>query len=317
MKSFIATPVLQNKSAAWLIAIAVVAALASSFLGYWLGSSNQRPVFTVVGPVDSQSSQLPPVSVIEASVQPEDQANKAANTLAETPTNTPADTEIGAAAASSAVSSAQLSQTVGRLHADILTLRMLYRRLAEDAGIDLTDFELDDARSLPTEVPDAGEELGKLQDEIDQIKESSSALGDWYELRRQERVFELTGPVVMRGDLSSRFGWRKSPFTEELGLHKGVDYSGQVGEPVLALADGVVSFAGVVHAYGNMVELLHADGMKTRYAHNHSNSVSLGQRVEQGQIIAKLGSTGRSTGPHVHVEVHLNGEAVDPMLFIQ
>ena len=121
----------------------------------------------------------------------------------------------------------------------------------------------------------------------------------------------------MHGELSSRFGWRKRPSTGEMKLHRGVDYSGQIGEPVLALADGVVSFEGTVYAYGNMVEILHADGLRTRYAHNDSNTVSVGQRVEQGQIIAKLGSTGRSTGPHVHVEVHLNGEAVDPMLFIQ
>ena len=216
-----------------------------------------------------------------------------------------------------AIPPAQFTQTVGRLHADILTLRMLYRRLAEDAGVDLTDFELNGTHSPPTDVMGDHKALEKLGDELDQIKESSSALGDWYELRSQERVFELTGPVVMFGQMSSKFGWRKRPLSGELKLHKGVDYSGQIGEPILALADGVVSFAGNVHAYGNMVELLHADGFRTRYAHNHSNSVSVGQRVEQGQIIAKLGSTGRSTGPHVHVEVHLNGEAVDPMLFIQ
>jgi len=211
----------------------------------------------------------------------------------------------------------QLAQTVGKLHADILVLRMLYRRLAEDAGLDLTDFMLDDVIGPPTTPSNTSDELGALETQLEEINASSVALENWYQLRFQERSFRLTGPVVLQGQMSSRFGWRQSPSSGETRLHKGVDYSGQRGEPILALADGIVSFSGSVHAYGNMVELVHADGLSTRYAHNESNTVSVGQRVEQGQIIARLGSTGRSTGPHVHLEVHLNGEAVDPMLFIQ
>lgn len=216
------------------------------------------------------------------------------------------------------LSSQQLTHTVGKLHADILVLRMLYRRLAEEAGLDLTDFMLDgEVIAPPTRLDSAEDTLGSLEDHLGHIDESSQALKEWHQLRFQERAFRLTGPVVLHGQMSSRFGWRQSPSTGETRLHKGVDFSAQPGEPILALADGVVSFSGAVHAYGNMVEILHADGLTTRYAHNESNTVSLGQRVEQGQIIARLGSTGRSTGPHVHLEVHLNGEPVDPMLFIQ
>lgn len=298
VNSFIATPVLQNKTHFWLIAAVVAAAVASGMVGFWVGSKSADSQ-----PARSAENLQSPMTIIAANARPADQQTQPAM--------------------SSGVPVTQFTQTVGRLHADILTLRTLYRRLAEDAGNDLTDFELNDALASPTEVTgeasdvDENAVLENLSDELGQIKESSSALGNWYWLRSQERVFELAGPVVMRGEMSSRFGWRKQPVTGEQKLHKGVDYSGQVGEPVLALADGVVSYEGQVHAYGNMVELLHADGLRTRYAHNRSNSVSVGQRVEQGQIIAKLGSTGRSTGPHVHVEVHLNGEAVDPMLFIQ
>lgn len=215
------------------------------------------------------------------------------------------------------ISAQQLAQTLGKLHADILTIRMLYRRLAEDAGLDLTDFMLDDVIAPPTAPSKASDELGALENQLEEINASSMALRDWYHLRFQERSFQLAGPVVLHGQMSSRFGWRQNPSTGKTRMHRGVDYSGQRGEPILALADGVVSFSGSVHAYGNMVELSHADGLTTRYAHNESNTVTVGQRVEQGQIIARLGSTGRSTGPHVHLEVHLNGEAVDPMLFIQ
>lgn len=268
--------------------IITAAIVASCAVGYLMGSSSTDSVAE-----RPETDALSPLTII------------AANASQSGPKTSPAEP------------SSQFIQTVGRLHADMVKLRVLYRRLAEDAGLDLTDFALDDAISPPTEPEAAGEVLQQLSEELKKIKESSSALDDWYGLRSQQRVFDLAGPVVMRGEMSSRFGWRKRPLTGEMRLHKGVDFSGQVGEPVLALADGVVSFEGSVNAYGNMVELTHAGGLRTRYAHNHSNSVSVGQRVEQGQIIAKLGSTGRSTGPHVHVEVHLNGEVVDPMLFIQ
>lgn len=208
-----------------------------------------------------------------------------------------------------------LLPAMGQLHADIVSLRVLYRRLAEQAGVDLTDFTLDGlVLPLVPEQP-SHDELSQLNTVMEELQASSVVLRDWYRMHSSEATLQLSGPVVMRGSLSSGFGWRTSPKTGERRLHKGVDYRGSEGEPILALADGVVSFAGRVHAYGNMVELLHADGFRTRYAHNQANSVVRGQRVQQGQIIARLGSTGRSTGPHVHVEVHLDGEALDPMLF--
>ncbi len=300
MKSFIATVLLQHRSRAPLALIVLAIAGVSALTGYWAGQSAPSAQMLEPQLAAAQILDTPLLAPVQAPI---------AIVNASARTDRPRSTTH--------LQTSQFTQTVGKLHAEILTLRMLYRRLAEDAGLDLTDFELDDAFTPPTQTDEAVDSLGALNEELQRIKESSSAMADWYELRSQERAFKLAGPVVMHGQLSSRFGWRERPSTGEMKLHKGVDYSGYVGEPVLALADGVVSFAGKVHAYGNMVELMHADGLRTRYAHNDSNSVTLGQRVEQGQIIAKLGSTGRSTGPHVHVEVHLNGEAVDPMLFIQ
>lgn len=284
-----ATPALQHRTSTglWLSILSV--GLMCGGLGYWVGKTTPA----TSDPLAQALQQ--PMTIVEASASID-----------------------GGSMPSSAVDSKQLSQTVGKLHADILMLRMLYRRLAEDAGLDLTDFTLDDVLAPPTKpTNDTKDDLGAIENQLDAINASSLALKEWYQLRIQERSFRLEGPVVMVGQMSSRFGWRPNPSTGETRLHKGVDFSGQRGEPILALADGVVSFEGAVHAYGNMVEIAHADGLTTRYAHNESNTVSVGQRVEQGQIIARLGSTGRSTGPHVHVEVHLNGEVVDPMLFIQ
>lgn len=329
VKSFIANLVLQNKSHIALLAVVFAASMVGGAAGFWAGSD---PGF---GPVSGLSSAVKnlqsPMAIIPASAQQGESELSSSVPINPIPTNQVPTNQFS----QTQFTQTQFTQTVGRLHADILTLRVLYRRLAEDAGIDLTDFALDAVIELPTEATDAGADTGAdtgadadadagaqgaleaVSDQVELIKESSSALSDWYERRSRERVFDLSGPVIMSGSVSSRFGWRKGPLTGEQQLHKGVDYSGLLGEPVLALADGVVSYEGQVNAYGNMVELLHANGLRTRYAHNDSNSVVVGQRVEQGQIIAKLGSTGRSTGPHVHVEVHLNGEAVDPMLYIQ
>ncbi len=212
---------------------------------------------------------------------------------------------------------ASWAPALGQLHADILSLRILYRRLAEQAGVDLTDFTLDEIVLPMVPAQPTIEDVSAWNAVVDELQMSSTVLASWYQRQATESTLQLSGPVVMQGSLSSGFGWRNSPQTGERRLHKGVDYRGNEGEPILALADGVVSFAGRVYAYGNMVELLHADGFRTRYAHNQVNSVVRGQRVQQGQIIARLGSTGRSTGPHVHVEVHLDGEALDPMLFFQ
>jgi len=220
----------------------------------------------------------------------------------------------------------QILQTVGRLHADILSLQLLYRRLAEETGLELSDFELSNEVLMPGESQDEPTEikaeevddvLGQLSEQVESLNASAVPLGKWYGLRSLQNTFNPSGFVIMRGRFSSGFGFRENPRTGEMKMHKGVDFSGRVGEPILALADGVVSYSGKMSDYGYMVELMHANGMRTRYAHNDSNVVRLGERVEQGQIVAKLGSTGRSTGPHVHVEVHLNGEPVDPKLFIQ
>ena len=100
-------------------------------------------------------------------------------------------------------------------------------------------------------------------------------------------------------------------------MHRGVDFPGFVGEPILAIASGVVTYAGANGGYGNLVELEHANGYRTRYAHNDKILVALGAVVTKGQQIATLGSSGRSTGPHLHFEVRHHGQALDPQYFIR
>ena len=118
------------------------------------------------------------------------------------------------------------------------------------------------------------------------------------------------------GPITSRFGQRISPFGDSSELHQGIDIASATGTPVVAAADGQVVQSGWSGGYGNMVQLDHGNGITTIYGHNSSVSVTTGQTVKKGQVIAFAGSTGRSTGSHVHYEVRVNNIAVDPWKYL-
>lgn len=125
-----------------------------------------------------------------------------------------------------------------------------------------------------------------------------------------------TAPV-QGGEITDPFGWRSDPFTGEQRFHEGVDFAAAYGTPIMATANGVVTRAEWVEGYGNLVEIRHTGGITTRYGHNSLVTVQVGDAVKAGEVVAFMGSTGRSTGSHVHYEVRINGVAVDPMLFIR
>lgn len=117
--------------------------------------------------------------------------------------------------------------------------------------------------------------------------------------------------------MSSGFGYRSDPFTGGGAMHNGLDFKGPIGTPILAAAEGVVTAAGGQGGYGNTIEITHANGLVTRYAHLSGFNVSLGQKVARGVQIGRMGSTGRSTGSHLHFEVRLNGQAINPRKFLE
>ena len=116
---------------------------------------------------------------------------------------------------------------------------------------------------------------------------------------------------------SSSYGWRIDPFTGQKAFHEGLDFSAEIGTPIRAAADGIVTLAEVSGGYGNMVKVDHGSGLETRYGHASKLLVKVGERVVKGQEIALVGSTGRSTGPHLHYEIRLNGDALDPRQYLQ
>src|SRR5437660_631972 len=141
------------------------------------------------------------------------------------------------------------------------------------------------------------------------------ALGLQYGLGAHQRG--MLSDIPRFGDvLAAQKQQRADPFDGREAFHKGVDFAGAMGDKVVAVAEGVVTWAGERSGFGKLVEISHGDGYVTRYAHNQRTLVAVGQMVKRGESVALMGSTGRSTGPHVHFEVLRNGRQVNPLSFI-
>ncbi len=158
------------------------------------------------------------------------------------------------------------------------------------------------------EIPDLVEDLKKTISTVEEIKDY---------LRSQKDIYVATPKgYPASGRITSKYGKRKDPFSGEATFHSGIDISSKLGSPVRATADGVVSYSGWTNKSGFVVVIEHGCGFSTLYAHNKSNVVKIGNRVKRGDIIGYIGSTGKSTGPHVHYEVWKNGRTVDARNYV-
>lgn len=162
---------------------------------------------------------------------------------------------------------------------------------------------------------DLNETLALLSNKLQERENSLSELVDILE---EQRLFYLSTPSILpvNGWISSKFGYRISPFTDRRVFHEGIDIASMYGSDVKATANGLVIFAGYKPGYGNMVSIDHGFGFVTRYGHNSKILVKVGDRVSKGDVIAKVGNTGKSTGPHCHYEVLVNGVPVNPLKFV-
>jgi murein DD-endopeptidase MepM/ murein hydrolase activator NlpD len=219
-----------------------------------------------------------------------------------------------------------LALRLGRMNAHVVRLDALGSRLTQMAGLSDGEFDFTAAPALggPEELMLAeGNQLGSLMSSLDlldlQIADRSRQLGVLEDLLLNRKLADEVHPEgrpVNSGYISSHFGERSDPFTGRLAFHKGVDFAGREGNSVVAVASGVVTWAGDRYGYGQMVELNHGNGYVTRYAHNAENLVTVGDTVKRGDVIARMGDTGRATGPNLHFEVLQDGRAVDPLTFI-
>ena len=154
--------------------------------------------------------------------------------------------------------------------------------------------------------------LSRLETDLDETEMQIKILSDLIDVSGLKKQMLPVGWPVDAAWVSSRFGYRISPFSGRRELHSGLDIAGQEGSRISAVASGVVKQARWDRDYGNMVEISHGNGYSTRYAHNQINLVQLGDSVKKGDVIALLGNTGRSTGPHLHFEVIKKGRRIDP-----
>jgi murein DD-endopeptidase MepM/ murein hydrolase activator NlpD len=152
-----------------------------------------------------------------------------------------------------------------------------------------------------------------------QIRETIESVGEIREYLKTERDTYVATPkgFPVRGDISSPYGHRQHPMTGRADFHSGIDISTSPGNPVKATADGIVSFAGWSGGSGNLIVLEHGHGFSTFYAHNRKLNVRVGQKVKRGDVISYVGSTGDSTGPHVHYEIWKEGKPVNPKDYLK
>lgn len=218
-----------------------------------------------------------------------------------------------------------MSSRLGLLQAHVMRLDALGRKLINMANIDQGEFDFDNTPALggpettaqktsqPKELSQAIEQLGlELENRESQLLVLESLVMN----ENLQKEVQPSGRPITKGWLSSYYGMRTHPLSGRKEMHKGIDFASKMGGDVIAVAKGVVTYSGKRWGYGNVIDIAHGNGYTTRYAHNSKLLVSVGDTVEKGFRIAEIGTSGRSTGPHVHFEVLKNGRQMDPMKFI-
>lgn len=220
-----------------------------------------------------------------------------------------------------------LAIRLGKLQAEATRLNALGERLAKVGNLEDGEFNFAEEPALggpelapaPTALSmgNMSTALQRLEYQFDQQSQQLSLLESMLLDEQVDKILLPAGKPVRSGYASSGFGYRTDPFTGRPDFHPGVDFNGPRGTEILSVAAGMVSFCGQKPGYGNVVEIDHGNGYLTRYAHNDANLVQVGQPVRAGELIARMGSTGRATGVHVHFEVWLNGRLVNPNEYIR
>lgn len=219
-----------------------------------------------------------------------------------------------------------VAMRIGQMNAHVIRLDALGKRLTQMANIDKREFDFDsqpavggpesDIGAAAMQAPDLSTLLNGLEQKISSRDAQLAALENALLSKKLDEQIRPDGRPVRDGHISSYFGERQDPFTGHQAFHKGIDFASSRGADVIAVAAGVVTFAGEKAGYGTLVEVSHGNGLVTRYGHNEALAVGIGRTVSRGDTLAYVGSTGRSTGPHVHFEVLKDGRQIDPLSFI-
>ena len=220
-----------------------------------------------------------------------------------------------------------LTTQAGMLQAKVQRIDVLGSVLVEMVGLEPAEFSFEPESGIggPAPVTDAADgknlqiesEFEKIQETLEARERQLQVIRDALVDEKVKQETEPQGRPVEYSWVSSLFGKRRDPFTGHPELHQGVDFAGPSGSSVMAVAGGIVTRARRNGDYGKLVEIDHGNGYMSRYAHNEVLLVKAGEVVRRGHVIAKLGNTGRSTGPHVHFEILKDGVQIDPMKFVK
>ncbi len=234
----------------------------------------------------------------------------------------------------------EVTRRVGVLQAEIMRINAVGKRLLSMAGIETNEFDFDVVPSVggpevstTSQININSAKLGSIgsslihsdnltlpldniEEQLQQKKNQLAILESVLLNKEMDIASYISGRPVTRGWNSSVFGKRIDPFSGHPAWHEGMDFAGKEGDPIVATAAGVVSFVGMKSGYGLTVEINHGNNIKTRYGHNKQILVEVGTVVEKGNTIAKMGSSGRSTGPHVHYEVLKKDRPVNPKKYV-
>jgi len=220
-----------------------------------------------------------------------------------------------------------LASRVGTMNAHMIRLDALGRRITDLANLDRGEFDFDkpppaggpegtETAAGSAQAPELTAVLDSLEAQLQDRERQLTVLESLMSTRQLGQRILPSGWPVIGGWISSHFGHRSDPFTGRGAFHAGVDFAAEPGSRVISTGPGVVSFAGYKTGYGYVVEITHPTGYLTRYGHNSRNLVREGEAVQKGQAIAVIGSTGRSTGTHVHFEVERDGNTLNPMRYL-
>lgn len=212
------------------------------------------------------------------------------------------------------------------LQGHVMRLDALGSRLASMAELDDIQFGIDNPPGMGGPAPvkstaslDVSDLLSSLDELEQKLSDRSEKLAVMESMLINRTLQEKTSPAgrpARGGWISSLYGYRTDPMSGKKEFHEGLDFAGKPDTPVISAAAGIVTWSGPRYGYGNMVEVSHGNGYVTRYAHNRKNLVSVGDKVEKTEIIALMGSSGRSTGTHLHFEVLRYGRHVDPRKYL-
>lgn len=217
-----------------------------------------------------------------------------------------------------------LTVRLAELQSRLVRLDSLGERLVDVARLDPEEFDFSAGPAIggpgaleeAYQAPEIHSVLDSLAEKIINREQQLEVLDDLLTASKFRSDTFVSGLPIKKGWMSSRYGRRADPFTGKSAWHAGVDFAGKEGAPIVAVASGVVTWASDRSGYGLMVEVNHGNGYKTRYGHCEKINVKVGDVVRKGDEVALMGSTGRSTGPHVHFEVYRNGRTVDPAAYL-